>query len=148
MAERKRAPAEFEATQSNAGPQVVTLDSLVGGYNGYTSPDLLSPQFWAGASNVYAGQFGAIRRARWAPVLNFLTSGYTPVNQFFASLYSYFPVGHQPYILTDYPLGAATLVDPMYAQYVAGVLQYFQYSGFYNLSQPGVQNQFPGPFMR
>lgn len=149
MAERRRSPQEFEQTQTEAGPRVVTLDSLVGGYNGYTSPDLLSPQFWASASNVYAGQFGTIRRARWAPVLNFLTSGYTTRSQFFNSLYGYAPVGHQPYILTDYPLGAATATNPVYAQYVAGAIQGFQYIGFfYNLSLPGVINQFPGPFMR
>ena len=77
MAERRRAPAEFEQTQNEAGPRVLTLDSLVGGYNGYTSPDLLTPQFWAATSNLYAGQFGTIRRARWAPVVNASSMGAT-----------------------------------------------------------------------
>jgi len=61
---------------NETGPRILTLNSLVGGYNGYTSPDLLSPQFWVAASNVYAGQFGTIRRVRWAPFLNSTTVGF------------------------------------------------------------------------
>lgn len=72
---RKRPQGEFEDSGGAAGPQTLTLDSLVGGYNGYTSPTLLSPQFWAKSSQVYAGQFGSIRRTRWAPFLNSTASG-------------------------------------------------------------------------
>lgn len=49
-------------------PQVATLSALHGGYNGYTDPVLLSPQFWAAAAYVYSGQFGTIRRTRYASV--------------------------------------------------------------------------------
>jgi hypothetical protein len=89
MAERRRAPQEFEQTQNEAGPRVLTLDSLVGGYNGYTSPDLLTPQFWAASSQVYAGQFGTIRRARWAPFFNNTASGFTAHAQRIVSMFSF-----------------------------------------------------------
>jgi len=89
MAERRRAPAEFEQTQNETGPRVLTLDSLVGGYNGYTSPDLLTPQFWAASSQVYAGQFGTIRRARWAPFFNSTASGFTANGNRIISMYSF-----------------------------------------------------------
>ena len=69
--------------------QLVTLDGLVGGYNGYTSPDLLSPQFWAAASNVYAGQFGTIRRARWAPVFNSTATGFAANSKRIVSMFSF-----------------------------------------------------------
>jgi len=102
MAERRRAPAEFEQTQNEAGPRVLTLDSLVGGYNGYTSPDLLTPQFWAAASNVYAGQFGTIRRARWAPVGNassFFPGQYTGLR--FLSMYAVFQNTYNQTVFID-----------------------------------------------
>lgn len=89
MPQRRRATSEFEQTQSEAGPRVLTLDSLVGGYNGYTSPDLLTPQFWAASSNVYAGQFGAIRRARWAPFFNSTATGFTANAKRIVSMYSF-----------------------------------------------------------
>lgn len=76
MAVRERPRSEFEQTQSETGPRIVTLDSPIGGYNGYTSPDLLSPKFWLKSSNVYAGQFGTVRRARWAPFMNSGSSGF------------------------------------------------------------------------
>jgi hypothetical protein len=101
MAERRRAPQEFEQTQNEAGPRVLTLDSLVGGYNGYTSPDLLTPQFWAASSQVYAGQFGTIRRARWAPVINTSTSGLTPTVTRYVSLFGYAPNGISPFVLVE-----------------------------------------------
>jgi len=67
---RRRPETEFEATQQNRGTQTLTLSSLTGGYNGYTNPELMSPQFWAAASNIYSGLHGALRRARWAPIEN------------------------------------------------------------------------------
>lgn len=74
---RRRSPQEFEATEGKLGPQTVTLQALAGGYNGYTNPELLSPQFWAAASQAYAGQFGSIRRARFAPIVNAGSMGAT-----------------------------------------------------------------------
>jgi hypothetical protein len=103
MPQRRRATSEFEATQSEAGPRTVTLDSLVGGYNGYTSPDLLTPQFWAASSQVYAGQFGTIRRARWAPVVNTSTTGYpSPTFLRFISMFGYAPFGLSPFVLMQF----------------------------------------------
>lgn len=67
---RHRPEQEFEATQGQLGTQTLTLSGLTGGLNNYTSPELLSPQFWAAAANIYSGQHGNIRRARWAPVYN------------------------------------------------------------------------------
>lgn len=89
MAQRRRASAEFEQTGSEAGPQTLTLDSLVGGYNGYTSPDLLSPQFWAAASQVHAGMFGGIHRARWAPFLNNTATGFAANGNRIVSMYAF-----------------------------------------------------------
>lgn len=89
MATRHRPTQEFEKTAGDLGVQLVTLDGLVAGYNGYTSPDLLSPQFWAAASNVYAGQFGTIRRARWAPVLNNTATGFTANGNRIVSMFSF-----------------------------------------------------------
>src|SRR6267378_8431832 len=107
MAVRRREEQEFQETKGQLGPQLVTLESLVGGYNGYTSPDILSPQFWAGTSNVYAGQFSTIRRARWAPVLNNTSSQgggtpYAPFGQRITSMFTYFPNGANfPWLLID-----------------------------------------------
>jgi len=86
---RRRPTAEFDATQSEAGPRTVTIDSPVGGYNGYTSPDLLSPKFWKSSSNVYAGQFGTIRRARFAPFLNSTTSHFSANGFIIQSMFSW-----------------------------------------------------------
>src|SRR5271154_3311088 len=86
---RKRPQGEFEESAGQAGPQTLTLDSLVGGYNGYTSPTLLSPQFWANAAQVYAGQFGAVRRARWAPFFNASASGFTADGTRIVSMFSF-----------------------------------------------------------
>jgi hypothetical protein len=144
MAERRRAPAEFEATQSNAGPQVVTLDSLVGGYNGYTSPDLLSPQFWAGSSNVYAGQFGTIRRARWAPIANSAGIGVTgTLIRTMTSLYG--PNFDHPYILFDNGVGPN---PPFYLfQYDTGLVTAFIFSIGTFPYYPAV-GAWLGPYMR
>jgi len=76
MAIRRRPVSEFEATAAKIGSQTVTLEALAGGYNGYTAPNLLSPQFWAAASQCYAGLFGTIRRARFAPAFNNTATGY------------------------------------------------------------------------
>src|SRR5882762_5929844 len=100
---RKRPTAEFDATQSEAGSCTIMIDAPIGGYNGYVSPDLLSPKFWVQSSNIYAGQFGTIRRARWAPVLNSSTASYTPTASRMASLFSYFPAGSNPVVFLDNP---------------------------------------------
>ena len=101
MAQRRRAQAEFEATPDKLGTQAVTLAGVIGGYNGYSNPELLSPQFWAAASQVYAGLFGAIRRARFATLLN--SSNFAnPTNSRITSMFSFFPPGApQPYIIFD-----------------------------------------------
>lgn len=68
---RRRPETEFEQTQGQLGTQTVTLNGLTGGYNNYTNPELLSPQQWAFPSaNVFSGLHGAVRRARWAQILN------------------------------------------------------------------------------
>lgn len=89
MPARRRPTAEFESAQPETGPQSEILDSLIGGGNDYTSPDLLSPQFWAKSSNVYAGQFGAIRRARWAPVFNNTATGYVANGNRIVSMFAF-----------------------------------------------------------
>jgi hypothetical protein len=89
MAIRHRPTQEFEETPNAIGSQLSTLTALSGGYNGYSQPELLSPQMWAQASNVYSGQFGAVRRARMAPVVNASTSGYAPQGARFSSLFNY-----------------------------------------------------------
>jgi hypothetical protein len=147
MAERRRAPAEFEQTQNEAGPRVLTLDSLVGGYNGYTSPDLLTPQFWAATSNVYAGQFGTIRRARWAPLQNAASLAPAANGSRISSMFAYFPNGAaNPWVICDNTnsVGPATFLTPFFANVNA--------SGVNTFSQilvgltPGAQ--FFGPYMR
>lgn len=68
---RRRPETEFEQTQGQLGTQTVTLNGLTGGYNNYTNPELLSPQQWAFPSaNVFSGLHGAVRRSRWAQILN------------------------------------------------------------------------------
>lgn len=68
---RRRPETEFEQTQGQLGTQTVTLNGLTGGYNNYTNPELLSPQQWAFPSaNIFSGLHGAVRRARWAQILN------------------------------------------------------------------------------
>jgi hypothetical protein len=93
MAIRRRAEQEFQQTKTELGPQIVTLASLTGGYNGWVDPSILSPQFWAAASNVYSGQFATIRRARWAPVFNPTVAAYSPTGVRITSMFSFFPVG-------------------------------------------------------
>jgi hypothetical protein len=146
MPARRRPTAEFESTQPELGPQTEILDSLIGGGNDYTSPDLLSPQFWAASSNVYAGQFGAIRRARWAPVLNSSTLSYITRGNFFASMYSYLPVLKPPYVFLDYPVGSigATFV-PVFMLFTGGSWQAANVQfNYFNFSQ----GLFAGPIMR
>jgi hypothetical protein len=89
MAIRRRAEQEFEQTKADLGPQIVTLAGLTGGYNGWVTPDILSPQFWAKASNVYSGQFGTIRRARWAPFLNSSATGFIANASRILSMFSF-----------------------------------------------------------
>jgi hypothetical protein len=121
MAIRRRAPQEFEATESKFGPQTVTIQGMVGGYNGYTSPELLSPQFWAGASNLYAGQFGTIRRARMAPILNSSTSGYAPSGTPLASLFGFYAPGSIPVLFFD---DSTATLNMGYTQMTSNGVQY------------------------
>lgn len=147
MPPRRRSPTEFEATQSKLGPQTVTLQALAGGYNGYTNPELLSPQFWALASQCYAGQFGSIRRARFAPIVNSSTSGYTVRNSIFASLLGFSPAtATKPFILADYAAGSpGAAVAPIYFQYFGASLAAFPFD---MLLWNFVQQQFGGPIQR
>jgi len=140
MASRRRPQSEFDATQAGIGPQIETLDSLIGGYNGYVDPSVLSPQFWAACSNVYAGQFQTIRRARWAPIYNYGAPGSTPV----ASAFSYNPptpgsaaLNLPPYIIFDYT-NSPTQILP----YTRGLATFSPSPLFYELNV-----QF-GPYMR
>src|ERR1700675_3402650 len=89
MPPRRRPTAEFDSTQSEAGPRTITIDSPIGGYQGYVSPDLISPKFWQASSNVYAGQFGVIRRARWAPTFNSAATGYSANGFRMVSMFSF-----------------------------------------------------------
>lgn len=93
MATRRRPDAEFQATPGQLGQQYLTLDSLTGGYNGYSNPQILSPQFWAGASNVYSGLFSAIRRARFAPIENAANMPTFSSGTIITSLFSFSPQG-------------------------------------------------------
>jgi len=99
---RRRAEQEFEATPQQQGTQTITLSSLTGGRNGYSNPELLSPQFWADPTfNVYSGLHGAVRRARWAPLLNSTTSGYSITSVRMASMFGvYFPL-QNPWLFFD-----------------------------------------------
>jgi hypothetical protein len=99
---RRRPEQEFEATKQQLGTETLTLSGLTGGYNGYTNPELLSPQFWASPSaNVYSGLHGAVRRARWAPLLNSTTSGYAATSVRMTSMFGvYFPT-QNPWLFFD-----------------------------------------------
>src|SRR5438309_10601865 len=101
MAIRRRATAEFEQTQQERQRETLTLGALTGGYNNYTDPTLLSPQFWAAANNVYSGMFASIRRARWAPVINSSTSGYTPTTVRMSSIYGTYLPQQNPWWFFD-----------------------------------------------
>ena len=103
---RRRPDTEFEATPNQGGTQTLTLSSLTGGRNGYTNPELMSPQFWTGATqNVYSGQHGTVRRARWAPIENAASlnasSGYTWANgTVITDIFGYVPIGGTfPYLI-------------------------------------------------
>lgn len=98
---RRRPESEFESTGAQTGQQIVTLSSLTGGLNTYTSPELMSPQMWAACSNVYSGLFGTIRRARWAPLINSSTTGYTPTSVRMTSMFGvYYPL-QNPWLFFD-----------------------------------------------
>jgi hypothetical protein len=99
---RRRPEQEFEATKQQLGTETLTISGLTGGYNGYTNPELLSPQFWASPSaNVYSGLHGAVRRARWAPLLNSTTSGYAATSVRMTSMFGvYFPT-QNPWLFFD-----------------------------------------------
>lgn len=88
-------------TDQQIGRKILTLGNLVGGYQGYTSPDLLIPQFWKDTSNVYAGLFGTIRRARWAPVVNAASLAGLATGTRMESIFGYFPPTGSPYLIMD-----------------------------------------------
>src|SRR5258708_4120056 len=138
MSPRRRPTAEFESTGSEAGPRIVTLDAPIGGYQGYVSPDLLSPKFWAAASNCYAGQFGVIRRARWAPVVNATGMGTTGTR--IRSMMGLFGPGFDhPYVLYDNGVDG----NAYFAQLDTGAV------GTQSFLSPAVPaNSFLGPYMR
>jgi hypothetical protein len=145
MPPRRRPTSEFEQTQSEAGPRVVTLDSPIGGYQGYVSPDLLSPKFWQASSNVYAGQFGVIRRARWAPVVN--SAFFFSVGKRIIDLYSFNPTGAPaPFVIIDNnnPALTTSMLIWRYGNASAGgPLDLVNYLIF-----TGSQAPFFGPYMR
>ena len=143
-ATRKRPAEEFEQTGNQAGPQILTLGSLVGGYNGYVSPDLLSPQFWAACSNVYAGQFGAIRRARWAPIVTPLGLGPLQGGGRMSSMFGYYPPTGSPYLILDLQTAGGYGNTPVTTIYGSGVFTATtDLTG--QLSSPTVRR---GPYMR
>ena len=145
MPPRRRPTAEFDATQSEAGPRIVTLDSPIGGYNGYTSPDLLSPKFWKDSSNVYAGQFGVIRRARWAPIVTPTSLGVLTTGQRIASMFSYSIPGSSPVTLFDpQPQVGGLVPNPSGVITSTGA---FIFVGVSNVNNTPLSN-FNGPFMR
>jgi hypothetical protein len=147
MAVRRRTEQEYEATKSDLGRQIVTLEALTGGYNGWISPDILSPQFWAGASNVYSGQFGTIRRARWAPIQNAASLVPSANGSRISTMFGYFPTGAtNPWLICDNTNSVAPNVynTPFMAKVNA--------SGIHNFDQILVGltagPQFFGPYMR
>lgn len=105
---RRRPEAEFEQASNGLGKQNLVIAAMSGGVNGYTSPELMSPQFWAAASNIYSGQFATIRRPRWARILTAATSGYfTNANQI-ASLFGFAAPLRDPALFFDYEVSGAT----------------------------------------
>lgn len=102
MAYQRRRPLDsFEASNPQLGTRVDTISSLHGGYNGYTAPNILSPQFWAQASNIYSGQHGELRRSRFGPVWNAATSGYSAQAARFSSLYVFGDPTPQQILVAD-----------------------------------------------
>lgn len=80
--------------------------TLVGfnlGYNGYADPATLGPRQWAASSNVYSGQHGNIRRARFAPVVAVNTANYTAGLARFLSLFNFRDPTPQALVLGDNP---------------------------------------------
>jgi hypothetical protein len=77
------------------------LGALNLGYNGYTDPTATSPRQWAAASNVFSGLHGEIRRARWAPVVNTNTSGYSAQSKAFDSLFNFRDINKVSFLLGD-----------------------------------------------
>jgi len=97
---RRRPETEFESTQGTIGTQTLTLQAFTGGFNDYTNPELMSPQFWAGASNVYSGQHQNVRRARWAPIANASSLGAWANGSLITDIFSFVPIGAAfPYLI-------------------------------------------------
>lgn len=102
MAFTRRRPVDsFEASTPQLGLRIDTLSALHGGYNGYTAPNLLSPQMWQAASNVYSGQHGEVRRARFGQLWNTSSSGYSAQSARFTSLYVFGDPTPQQLLLGD-----------------------------------------------
>lgn len=101
MARRKRQQQQPQGAAGEGGTAGGLLVGLNLGYNGYTDPTVLSPRAWAAASNVYSGQHGEIRRARFAPVVNSLTVGYGINQAVFDSLYNFRDTTPQTMLLGD-----------------------------------------------
>lgn len=102
-------PSNKRPPENESGMQTLTLSGLTGGFNDYTNPELMSPQFWAAASNVYSGMHGTVRRARWAPVenaasldLNAFQGNYAD-GSVITDIFSFTPIGatHPILILTN-----------------------------------------------
>lgn len=143
MAIRRRSEQEFEQTKSDLGPQIITLGSLTGGYNGWISPDILSPQFWAGASNIYSGQFGTIRRARWAPVLNLSTSGYAAQGRV-ASMFGFAPPQLTPKVFLQWALASQGLWQWTYGGAALQINRNYAAAVFPTVPLPAMWVGFPG----
>lgn len=143
--QRRRAESEFEQTQQQKGTQTVTLSSLTGGFNDYTNPELLSPQFWAFPSaQVYSGLHGTIRRARWAPVAN--TSFFGTTGTRITSMYSFDPVEATfPFVVME----NGNLTNPLPGAGPIQILQYGNNTSAAFTSIPTIPvSLLLGPYMR
>lgn len=139
---RRRAETEFESTPTQTGTQTLTLSGLTGGRNGYTNPELMSPQFWTGATqNVYSGQHGNVRRARWAPISTIPNYANGTIIR---DIFSFTPPGGRPFLICDSEA-------PSISASVQFVLQYGSIftSGIPLLfGVPISASDFYGPYMR
>ncbi len=91
--------AQQSTRREPAQPTLINSSNL--GINVYTDPTLTNPRQWYKSSNVFSGPFGFLQRARFAHLVTSSTSGYTPQNSQFLSLFNYFPPGFSYYVLGD-----------------------------------------------
>lgn len=142
MAIKRRPEEEFQSTPDQPGPQLVTLAGFNGGVNGYSNPELLSPQFWAQASNAYSGQHGGVRRARFAPVAN--TSYFGTTGTRITSMFSFAPpFATSPFLIMENGNLTQTTFGPI------TILRYGAGSGaIYNESPTVSPSLLLGPYMR